>query len=62
MLKRFFKNISHSFCIYLLAVCNMINAVQSNSYDWLLWVSLGLTALSLVLSIVDAIKGGTKND
>ena len=62
MLKRFFKHISNSFCIYLLAACNLIHAIQSNSYDWLLWVSLGLTALSLALSIIDAIKGGTEND
>ena len=62
MLKRFFKNISNSFCIYLLAICNMIHAIQNNSYDWLLWVSLGLCVLSLALSVVDAIKGGAKND
>lgn len=62
MLKRFFKNLSHSFCIYLLAAFNLIHAIQNNSYDWLLWVSLGLTILSLVLSIADAIKGGSPND
>lgn len=62
MLKRFFKNLSHSFCIYLLAIFNLIHAIQNNSYDWLLWVSIGLTILSLVLSIADAIKGGHQND
>lgn len=62
MLKRFFKNISKSFCIYLLAIFNLIHAIQNNSYSWMLWVSLGLTALSLVLSIVDAIKEGDRND
>lgn len=62
MLKRFFKNLSQSFCIYLLAILNITHAIQNNSYDWLLWASIGLTALSLVLSIVDAIKGGAGND
>ena len=62
MLKRFFKNLTNSFCIYLLAIANLIHAIQNDSYDWLLWVSLGLTVLSLVLSIVDAIKGGSEND
>ena len=62
MLKRFFKNLSQSFCIYLLAILNLIHALQDNSYDWLLWASLGLTALSLVLNIVSAIKGGDHND
>ncbi len=62
MLKRFFKNLSRSFCIYLLAVFNLIHAIQNNSYDWLLWVSIGLTIVSLLLSIVDAIKGGAQND
>ena len=61
MLKRFFKNLSQSFCIYLLAILNLIHAIQNNSSDWLLWVSIGLTALSLVLNVVDAIKGGAKN-
>ena len=62
MLKRFFKNLSQSFCIYLLAILNLAHAIQTNSYDWLLWASLGLTTLSLVLSIVAAIKGGAEND
>ena len=62
MLKRFFKNLSHSFCIYLLAVFNLIHAVQNNSYDWLLWVSIALTAVSLILSIVDARNGSAEND
>lgn len=61
MLKRFFNNISQSFCIYLLVILNLIHAIQNNRYDWLLWVSLGLAALSLVLNIVDATKGGARN-
>ena len=61
MMGRFFKNISQSFCIYLLAMFNLIHAVQKQDYDWLLWVSLGLAALSLVLNIVAAAKGGSED-
>lgn len=58
MIKRFFKNLSQSFCIYLLAALNLIHAVQNHSYDWLLWVSLILVAASFALNLVSAIKGG----
>lgn len=58
MIKRFFKNLSQSFCIYLLAALNLIHAVQNHSYDWLLWVSLILVAVSFGLNLVSAIKGG----
>lgn len=56
MVKRFFKNLSQSFCIYLLAALNLIHAIQDRDYDWLLWVSLGLALLSLALSLISAIK------
>lgn len=58
MFKRFFKTISQGFCIYLLAAMNLIHAIQTKTYDWLLWVSLGLTGLSLILALVSAVKGG----
>ena len=58
MAKRFFKNLSNSFCIYLLAMFNLIHAVQTNTFDWLLWVSLALTGVSLAMNLVLAIKGG----
>ena len=61
MMKRFFKNLSQSFCIYLLTLCNLINAIQDQDFDWLLWVSLGLAGLSLVLNIVAAAKGGSED-
>ena len=62
MAKRFFKSISQSFCIYLLTALNLIHAVQNKSYDWLLWASLGLSVLSLVLSIISAVQGDDPND
>ena len=62
MLKRFLKNISQSFCIYLLVILNLIHAIQNNRFDWLLWASLGLAAISLVLNIVSAMRGGDRND
>ena len=58
MLKRFLKTICHSFCIYLLAVMNLIHAIQTQTYDWLLWVSLALVALSLILALIGAVNGG----
>lgn len=58
MVKKFFQNLSKNFCIYLLATFNLIHALQQQSFDWLLWVSLGLVALSLVLNFVSAIKEG----
>lgn len=58
MFKRLFKNISQSFCIYLLAAANLVHAIQTQTCDWLLWVSLGLTALSLVLALISAAHGG----
>ena len=61
MLKRFFKNLSRSFCIYLLAGLNLIHAIQQNHYDWLLWISLALVALSLGLNLASAISGGDAN-
>lgn len=58
MLKRFLKNLSHSFCIYLLAVMNLIHAVTEREFDWLLIASLLLSALSVILNLVAAVKGG----
>lgn len=54
--KRILRNLSSSFCIYLLAILNLIHAMQTSSYDWLLWCSLALAALSLVLNIAAAVK------
>ena len=61
MIKRFFQNLSKSFCFYLLAVLNLIHAVEHQSYDWLLWVSLFLVFLSVVLNLISASKGGSEN-
>ena len=61
MLKRFLKNLSQSFCIYLLAALNLIHAIQQNHYDWLLWISLALVVLSLGLNLASAISGGDAN-
>ena len=58
MLKRFLKTISRSFCIYLLAALNLIHAIQTQTYDWLLWVSLALVALSLILALISDTNGG----
>lgn len=58
MIKRFFQNVSKSFCVYLLTALNLIHALQHNSFDWLLWVSLGLSVLSLILNIATAAKEG----
>ena len=61
MIKKIFKNLSKSFCIYLLTVLNLIYAIQHQSFDWLLWASVTLAALSLVLNIISATKDGVQN-
>ena len=61
MVKRFFKNLSQSFCVYLLSALNLIHAIEKQDYDWLLWVSLALTLLSLVLNLTCALKEDTEN-
>lgn len=58
MLQRFLKTISRGFCIYLLAMLNLIHAIQTQTYDWLLWVSLALVVLSLILALIGAARGG----
>ena len=61
MLKRFFRTVSQGFCIYLLAALNLVHAIQTQVFDWLLWISLALAALSLALALVGAIRGGDSN-
>ena len=56
MVKNIFKKITQSFCLYLLAVLNLIHAIETNSYDWLLWMSVALTVISLALCIISAAK------
>ncbi len=56
MIKRFFRNLSKSFCIYLLVAMNVIHAIQRQSYDWLLWVSIILAGVSLLLNAISAWK------
>lgn len=61
MLREFFRNLSRSFCVYLLAAMNLIHAIETQSFDWLLWVSLGLVLLSAALNFISAVKGGSGN-
>lgn len=58
MVKNIFKKIAQSFCVYLLTAMNLIYAIQNNTYDWLLWASVALTAASLVLCIISGVKEG----
>lgn len=61
MVKRFFRNLSGSFCLYLLAFLNLMHAIEHQAFDWLLWVSLGLVLLSVVLNFISAAKGESDN-
>lgn len=54
MARRFFEIAARNYCTYLLAALNLIHGVQTKTYDWLLWISLGLVALSLILAGVSA--------
>ena len=57
MITRFFRELSRSFCIYLLTALNLIHAIENQSFDWLLWASMALAGLSIVLNLITAIKG-----
>ena len=61
MVRNIFKKIAQNFCIYLLTAMNLIHAIQKNTYDWLLWASAALTAISLVLCIISAVKEGKEH-
>jgi len=61
MIARFFLNLSQSFCLYLLVFLNLMHAIEHQSYDWLLWVSLILAALSVLLNFILAVKGDKQN-
>ena len=62
MIARFFRSLSRSFCLYPLAFLNLMHAIEHQSFDWLLWVSLALAALSVILSLVEAVKEDRSND
>ena len=57
MFKRILKNLSGSFCIYFLTAANVIHAIKTNCFDWLLWLSVSLCALSIILAIVCSVGG-----
>lgn len=59
MAKRFFKNIAQNFCIYFLTIANLIHAIHAQCFDWLLWISLALSVLSVILCLIRAAKGET---
>lgn len=53
--KRLFNNIKNNFYIYLLCALNISHAVKKGQYDWLLLVSVFLTALSIALNVAESI-------
>lgn len=53
-MKKMIRCLADNFCLYLLAVLNIIHAIQRQTFDWLLWASVALTVLSIVLTIVCA--------
>lgn len=58
MKNKILSNLASGFCIYLLTVLNVIHAIQTNTFDWILWASVGLSSLSAVLAVVSGMKGG----
>lgn len=56
MIKRFLKQLSHNFCLYVLVAMNILHAIKNSAFDWLLWVSVALCALSIVLCFISAEK------
>lgn len=61
MIVRFFRNLWSNFCLYLLVFLNLMHAIEKQSYDWLLWVSLILAVLSVMLNFILAVKGDKQN-
>lgn len=58
MLKELLGQLRRNFCVYLLCALNLIHAITTKCFDWLLWVSVALVVLSLILSLVSAIQKG----
>lgn len=58
MLKELLGQLRHSFCVYLLCALNLIHAITTKCFDWLLLVSVALAVLSLILSLASAIQKG----
>ncbi len=58
MLKELLTQLQHSFCVYLLCALNLIHAITTKCFDWLLWISVALVVLSFILSLVSAIQKG----
>lgn len=61
MAKSFFRNISKNFCVYLLTIANIIHALDNDAFDWLLWLSIALSGISVVLCAIAA-RGGDTHD
>ena len=56
MTKQILQIIRSNFCIYLLSAMNLVHAIQTNSYDWLLWASLALSVTSVIMGLLSATK------
>ncbi len=50
----------NNFPLYALFAANCIYAVTEKEFNWLFFVTLGITALVLILDIVEAVKDGRK--
>lgn len=59
-MKKIIRGLADNFCLYLLAALNIVHAIQHQTFDWLLWVSVALTVLSIVLTVVCASREDRK--
>ncbi len=51
-MKKIMKALPQNLGLYTLTALNLIYAIHNQSFDWLLWASVGLTAAATTLSII----------
>lgn len=51
-MEKIVKAMPQNLALYTLTALNLLHAIHKRSFDWLLWVSIGLTAATAALTIV----------
>lgn len=51
-MEKIVKAVPQNLALYTLTALNLLHAIHKQSFDWLLWVSVGLAAATAALSIV----------
>lgn len=51
-MEKIVKAVPQNLALYTLTALNLAHAIHKRSFDWLLWVSAGLTVATAALSII----------